>query len=61
VQEATAAARAELRPLADVARATREISALLDEREIVRALDERAALAHCGLLVDRLKEIESSP
>ena len=59
VQGATAAARAELRPLADVARGTREISALLDEREIVRALDERAALAHCGLLVDRLKEIET--
>ena len=60
VQGATAAARAELRPLADVARATREISAMLDEREIVRALDERAALAHCGLLVDRLKEIETN-
>jgi adenylosuccinate lyase len=60
VQGATAAARAELRPLADVARATREITALLDEREIVRALDERAALAHCGLLVDRLKEIETN-
>jgi adenylosuccinate lyase len=59
VQGATAAARAELRPLADVARGTREISALLDERAIVRALDERAALAHCGLLVDRLKEIET--
>ena len=60
VQEATAAARAELRPLADVARASREISSLLDEREIVRALDERAALAHCGLLVDRLKQIEAA-
>jgi len=36
------------------------MSALLDERELVRALDERAALAHCGLLVDRLKEIEAN-
>jgi hypothetical protein len=33
---------------------------MLDEREIVRALDERAALAHCGLLVDRLKQIEAA-
>jgi len=60
VQGATAAARAELRPLADVARATREISSLLDERKMVRALDERVALAHCSLLVDRLKEIEAN-
>lgn len=60
VQGATATARAESRPLADVARATSEMSALLDERELVRALDERAALAHCGLLVDRLKEIEAN-
>jgi adenylosuccinate lyase len=60
VQGATATARAESRPLADVARATSEMSALLDERELVRALDERAALAHCGLLVDRLREIEAN-
>ena len=60
VQGATATARAESQPLADVARATSEMSALLDERELVRALDERAALAHCGLLVDRLKEIEAN-
>jgi len=60
VQGATATARAESRPLADVARSTSEMSALLDEREMVRALDERAALAHCGLLVDRLKEIEAN-
>ena len=60
VQGATATARAESRPLADVARATIEMSALLDERELVRALDERAALAHCSLLVDRLKEIEGN-
>lgn len=60
VQVATATARAESRPLADVARATSEMSALLDERELVRALDERAALAHCSLLVDRLKEIEGN-
>ena len=60
VQGATATARAESRQLADVARATSEMSALLDERELVRALDERAALAHCGLLVDRLKEIEAN-
>ena len=60
VQGATATARAESRPLADVARATSEMSALLDERELARALDERAALAHCGLLVDRLKEIEAN-
>jgi adenylosuccinate lyase len=59
VQHAAAAAREGRRSLHDVAGATDEISSVLTADALTAALDERAALNNCGLLVDRLKEIEA--
>ena len=61
VQEATAAARPALRPLADVARTTRAISAFLDEREFVRSPQARAVPSTFGLLLDSLQGIGKNP
>lgn len=58
VQKASATARETRRPLAEAARATADITALLGDEELRRALDERAALVNCGVLVDRLRELE---
>ncbi len=58
VQRLSTAARAERRQLHDVASENSEAAALLGVDAITKALDERAALAHCGLLVDRLQALE---
>jgi adenylosuccinate lyase len=58
VQRATSAAREKRISLHQVAVATPEIASALSAEALTAALDERAAIANCGLLVDRLKEIE---
>ena len=58
VQRASSAAREKRISLHQVAVATPEISSALSAEALTAALDERAAIANCGLLVDRLKEIE---
>jgi hypothetical protein len=58
VQRASSAARERRISLHQVAVATPEISGALSPEALTAALDERAAIANCGLLVDRLKEIE---
>ena len=58
VQRASSAAREKRISLHQVAVATPEISSALSAEDLTAALDERAAIANCGLLVDRLKEIE---
>ena len=58
VQRASSAAREKRISLHQVAVATPEISGSLSPEALTAALDERAAIANCGLLVDRLKEIE---
>lgn len=58
VQRATSAAREKRISLHQVAVATPEIASALSPEALTAALDERAAIANCGLLVDRLKEIE---
>jgi hypothetical protein len=44
--------------LHQVAVATPDIADALSAEALTAALDERAAIANCGILVDRLKEIE---
>ena len=58
VQRASSAAREKRISLHQVAVATPEIADALSAEALTAALDERAAIANCGLLVDRLKEIE---
>jgi len=58
VQRASSAAREGKLNLYQVAVASPEISSALSAEALTAALDERAAIANCGLLVDRLKEIE---
>jgi adenylosuccinate lyase len=58
VQRASSAARERRISLHQVAVATPEIASALSAEALTAALDERAAIANCGLLVDRLKEIE---
>lgn len=58
VQRASSAARERRISLHQVAVATPEIASALSPEALTAALDERAAIANCGLLVDRLKEIE---
>jgi adenylosuccinate lyase len=58
VQRASSAARERRISLHQVAIATPEIASALSAEALTAALDERAAIANCGLLVDRLKEIE---
>ena len=58
VQRASSAAREKRINLHQVAVATPEIAGALSAEALAAALDERAAIANCGLLVDRLKEIE---
>jgi hypothetical protein len=58
VQHASSAAREKRISLHQVAVATPEIARVLSADALTAALDERAATANCGLLVDRLKEIE---
>jgi len=58
VQRASSAAREKRISLHQIAVATPEIAGALSPEALTAALDERAAIANCGLLVDRLKEIE---
>ena len=58
VQRASSAAREKRISLHQIAVATPEIADALSAEALTAALDERAAIANCGLLVDRLKEIE---
>ena len=58
VQRASSAAREKRISLHQVAVATPDIAGALSAEALTAALDERAAIANCGLLVDRLKEIE---
>jgi len=58
VQRASSAAREKRINLHQVAVATPEIAGALSAEALTAALDERAAIANCGILVDRLKEIE---
>ena len=58
VQRASSAAREKRISLYQVAVATPDIADALSAEALTAALDERAAIANCGLLVDRLKEIE---
>lgn len=58
VQRASSAAREKRINLHQVAVATPEIAGALSTEALTAALDERAAIANCGILVDRLKEIE---
>jgi len=58
VQRASSAARESGSNLYQVAAATPEIAGALSTEALTAALDERAAIANCGILVDRLKEIE---
>jgi adenylosuccinate lyase len=58
VQRASSAAREKRISLHQVAVATPEVTSALSPEALTAALDERAAIANCGLLVDRLKEIE---
>jgi len=58
VQRASSAAREGKLNLYQVAIASPEISSALSAEALTAALDERAAIANCGILVDRLKEIE---
>ena len=58
VQRASSAAREERISLYQVAVATPEIAGALSAEALTTALDELSAIANCGILVDRLKEIE---
>jgi len=58
VQRASSAAREKRINLHQVAVATPEIAGALSAEALTAALDERAAIANCGILVDRLNEIE---
>ena len=58
VQRASSAAREKRISLYQVAVATPEIAGALSAEALTAALDERSAIANCGILVDRLKEIE---
>lgn len=58
VQRASSAAREKRISLYQVAVATPEIAGALSAEALTPALDERSAIANCGILVDRLKEIE---
>ena len=58
VQRASSAAREKRISLHQVAVATPEIASALSAEALTAALDERATIANCGLLVDRLKEIK---
>jgi len=58
VQRAASAAREKKISLHQAAVATPDIASALSAEALTAALDERAAIANCGLLVDRLKEIE---
>ena len=58
VQRASSSAREHRISLHQIAVATPEIASALSADVLTAALDERAAIANCGLLVDRLKEIE---
>jgi len=58
VQRVSSTAREKRISLHQVAVATPEIASALSAEALTAALDERAAIANCGLLVDRLKEIE---
>jgi adenylosuccinate lyase len=58
VQRAASTAREKRISLYQVAGATPEITSALSPEVLTAALDERAAIANCGILVDRLKEIE---
>ena len=58
VQRASSAAREKRINLHQIAVATPEIAGALSAEALTAALDERAAIASCGILVDRLKEIE---
>ncbi|MFM2104075.1 MAG: hypothetical protein RL006_242 [Chloroflexota bacterium] len=58
VQQASSAARERRISLHEIALATPDIVNALGADALAAALDERAALANCGILVDRLKEIE---
>jgi adenylosuccinate lyase len=58
VQRASSAAREKRINLHQVAVSTPEIASALSAEALTAALDERAAIANCGILVDRLKEIE---
>ena len=58
VQRASSAAREKGISLHQIAVATPDIADALSHEALTAALDERAAIANCGLLVDRLKEID---
>ena len=58
VQRTSSAAREKRINLHQIAVATPEIAGALSAEALTAALDERAAIANCGILVDRLKEIE---
>ena len=58
VQRASSAAREKRINLHQIAVATPEIAGALSAEALTATLDERAAIANCGILVDRLKEIE---
>jgi adenylosuccinate lyase len=58
VQRASSAAREKKISLHQIAVATPDIADALSAEALTAALDERAAIANCGILVDRLKEIE---
>jgi len=58
VQRASSAAREKAISLHQVAVATPDIADALSHEALTAALDERAAIANCGILVDRLNEIE---
>lgn len=58
VQRASSAAREKRISLYQVAVATPEIADALSAEALTAALDELSAIANCGILVDRLKEIE---
>ena len=58
VQRAASAAREGKLNLYQVAVASPEISSALSAEALTAALDEHVAIANCGILVDRLKEIE---
>jgi len=58
VQRASSAAREKAISLHQVAVANPDIADALSAEALTAALDERAAIANCGILVDRLNEIE---
>lgn len=58
VQRASSAAREKKISLHQITVATPELVSAISAEALTAALDERAAISNCGLLVDRLKEID---